>query len=69
MKLKIAGAVLAAAIAGALVSGPACAETQTVGVIQLVEHNALDAANRGIVDQMQRARANHAHVRRRMPTC
>ena len=53
MKMKIAGAVLAAAVAGALFAGQAAAATQTVGVIQLVEHSALDAANRGIVDQMK----------------
>jgi putative ABC transport system substrate-binding protein len=45
--------VLAAAVAGALFAGQAAAATQTVGVIQLVEHSALDAANRGIVDQMK----------------
>lgn len=53
MKMKIAGAVLAAAVAGALFAGQATAAPQTVGVIQLVEHSALDAANRGIVDQMK----------------
>jgi len=53
MKMKIAGAVLAAAVAGALFAGQAVAATQTVGVIQLVEHSALDAANRGIVAQMK----------------
>lgn len=57
--MRMKTAALAAAIAAALaISG--CGEDKknasaepTIGVIQLVEHQALDAANRGFVDQVK----------------
>ena len=54
MKLKLAATVVALALASATIAG--CGEdkkvnaVKNIGVIQLVEHAALDLANKGIVD-------------------
>lgn len=59
MRLKYFSAVLMAAgvISSALVGcgdkKEAAATQQTIGIVQLVEHDALDAANRGIVDALK----------------
>lgn len=55
MKLKTVAALVALALAGATLTGcgDKANEEKVVGVIQLVEHPALDNANKGIVDALK----------------
>lgn len=58
MKKQVLAAVLSAAVAGSIVGMNVCAEeaqTYTVGICQLVQHDALDAATQGFKDALTEA--------------
>ena len=55
MKKQVLSVILSAAVAGSIVGMNVCAEeaeTYTVGICQLVQHDALDAATQGFKDAL-----------------
>ena len=50
--MRAAAVLVSAAIGMAMTPALQAAEVMPIGIVQLVEHDALDAANRGIVDGM-----------------